>query len=242
MLDTGTVVFGKELEGDFSGYSPGPVEFGDALLDGSKVGKSAPLPGCVDVGGQNAIPRLGQGGVLVADKAMKGRARCLENGETCDGAGDVNAIPAADANFGVASLAGILDKAMGMGLAVDVHSNPPVGDDLDVGNVDVAVLLNEMLAQERGKPFRWIDGMLLGHDEDGVFDGVGGDYDTVIGVRVRGGNVAFEQTANGHFGDTLEAGCLVAIDFKKADIVLAIASGGHVRHGWTGPVFERVLV
>lgn len=48
------------------------------------------------------------------------------------------------------------------------------------------------------------------------FGGVGGDI-----VRYVDG--AFEENADGHFGDGLDAGFLVALDFVHADIVLAIA-------------------
>lgn len=35
-----------------------------------------------------------------------------------------------------------------MRLAVDIHAHPPVGDDVDVRGVDVAVLLNEVGAED----------------------------------------------------------------------------------------------
>lgn len=244
-MNTSTVVLGKELERDFSSSFPGLVEFGRVVLDSLEVGQGAPLPACVYVGGQDAIPGLGQGGVLVANESVEGGAGCFEHGESRDGAGDVNAVLAADTGLDVARLAGILDEAVGMRLPVDIHPVPSVGDDVDVGHMDVAVLLDKVIAQDRGKPLRWIDGMLLGGDEDGVLNGVGGHHDTVVGVGIGSLNVTFEEAADGHLGDILKVGCLVTVDFEKTDIVLSIAGRGHIRHDWASSlgcslcVFEK---
>lgn len=55
---------------------------------------------------------------------------------------------------------------------------------------------------------------------DGVFHGVGGYHDAVVGVGVRGLDVALEQHADGHFGDRVGPRGLVPVDLVEADIVL----------------------
>lgn len=230
VLDTGAVVLGKELEGNVSSRVPSLVKLGSALLHRLEVGKLGPLPAGVDIGGQNTVPGLGQSGVLVTDEAMEGRTRALEDGEAYNGAGDADAILAAHTDLDVASLAGILDEAVRVRLSINVHTYPSVSDDLDIGNVDMAVLLNEVVAQDGSVQLRRVDGMLLGNDESGVLDGVGCDYDAVISFGVGSINVALKQTADGHLGDGLNPSGLVACDLEDADIVLSITGGRDVRH------------
>lgn len=71
-----------------------------------------------------------------------------------------------------------------MGLAVDVHAHPAVGDNLDVCGVDVAVLLDEMRTQDGAEDLRGGHGLLLGSDVDGVLNGVGSNDNAVVGLGV----------------------------------------------------------
>lgn len=111
------------------------------------------------------------------------------------------------------------------------------------------VRVDEVLGEVGGVELRGVDGVLLGFDVDGVFDGVGGDDDAVVGFGVAGGcqwdarrlggeggilrslDLTLEEAADGHLGDGLDAGFLVPVDLVDADIVLAVAGRGDGRHG-----------
>lgn len=230
-LDTGAVIRSKPLESDVTGRLPGLIELAHAGLDGLVSAERLPRPAGVHVGGENPVPGLGQGGVLVTDETVERRSGALQDAKTDDAAGDGDAILAADGSLDVPCLAGVLDEAVGVRLAVDGHALPVVGDDLDMGSVDVAVLLDEVRAQKGGEVFRGCDGVLLGKQVDGVLDGVGRDNDAVVGLGVGGLDVTLEQTADGHFSNSLDTSRLVAVDLVDSDIVLAVASSGYVRHG-----------
>lgn len=234
VLDTGALVLGEELECDLARNLPGAIELGEDVANGLDAGKRLPLPAGIHISGKDAVPCLGQRGVLVAHKAVKCRARALEHCEAGDGAGQGDAVLAADAGLDVALLLAVLDEAVGVGLAIDVEARPAVGGDLDIGHVDVAVLFNEMASQDGGEELRGGDGILLGEDECGVFDGVGGDDDAVVGLGVGCVNVALEEAADGHLGDGVDAGGGIAVRLEDADIVLAIPGGGYVRHDYLG--------
>lgn len=72
--------------------------------------------------------------------------------------------------------------------------------------------------------------MLLGLDVDGVLDGVGSNNNAVIGLGVRGVDLALEKAADGHLGDRLLASLLILVDLVDADIVLAIAGSRKAGH------------
>jgi hypothetical protein len=55
-------------------------------------------------------------------------------------------------------------------LAVKLEAGPTVSDDVGVRNVDVRVLVNEVGADDGAEQLGRNDGVLLGEDEDGVFD------------------------------------------------------------------------
>ena len=229
-LDRGTVVLGEPLEGYASGIVVGLVELGSSILDGAQVRKRLPVPRGIDVGGHDAVPGLGEGGELVAVEAMEGRASALEDGQIGDARVDGNAVAAGDAGDNVALLLALLDEAVRVRLAVDIHADPALGDDLDIGGVDVAVLFDKVAADDGGKQLGRSDGVLLGEDEDGVLHCVGGDDDAVVGLCVGRLNVALEQDADDHFGDGVDARLAVAIRLEDADVVLAIAGSGDGRH------------
>lgn len=73
---------------------------------------------------------------------------------------------------------------MGVGLAVNVHARPAVGDDVSVRGVDVLVFLDEVGSQDGAEELWGSDGVQLGQDVDGVLDRVGSDNDAVVGLGV----------------------------------------------------------
>lgn len=228
ILHAGALVLGKPRQRNLAGLLPRRVELGDGLAHGLDVGEGLPLPAGVDVGRQDAVPGLGQGGELVADEAVEGRAGALEHGQPLDAAGDGDAVLARDARLDVARLLAVAQEAVRVRLAADGHARPAVGDDLDVGGVDVAVRVDEVGAEDGGEELWGVDGVQLGGDEDCVLDGVGGDDDAVVALCVGNVDVALEEAADGHFGDGMDARGGVAVRLEDADVVLAVAGCGDV--------------
>ena len=64
--------------------------------------------------------------------------------------------------------------------------------------------------------------MQFGHDVDCLLLGVGGDDVGVVGFGPGGGDVAFEEGADSHFGHVVGA-VFVALGFEDADVVFAVA-------------------
>ena len=71
-----------------------------------------------------------------------------------------------------------------MRLAVDFHALPAVGHDVNVRRMDVAILLDEVCAQNGTEQLWRSDGVLLGCDVNGVLDRVCCDDNAVIGLGV----------------------------------------------------------
>jgi hypothetical protein len=57
-------------------------------------------------------------------------------------------------------------------------------DDLDVGGMDVRVLVDEMIAEDCGELLGWVNGVLLCENVGGLLLGVGRDDDGVVGFGV----------------------------------------------------------
>ena len=56
-----------------------------------------------------------------------------------------------------------------MRLPVDVDPSPSVGDNADMGSVDVIVFMDEVVSEGRAEELRGRNVMLLGDDVDCVF-------------------------------------------------------------------------
>lgn len=183
-LDTGRVILSKGLEGGVPGSLPGIVELVNIGLDFVQAAEAAPGPGSIDLGAQNTVPGLLEGGEFVADEAPELGAGALEDGQAVNGGSDVDALALDHVDLDVAGLGAVLNEGVGVGLAVDVHAHPAVSDDVDVGGVDVRVLLDEVGAEDGAEQLGGSHRVLLGSDVDGVLDGVGGDDDAVVGLGV----------------------------------------------------------
>ena len=238
VLNTGALILGEPPHSGLPSVGPAVVELalGIQRLDGLNISQALPGPGGSHIGGEDAIPGLWECGVLIPDEAVESRASGLEDGQPADGAGDGDAVLAGDDGLDIPGLVAVADKAVRMGLAVDVESRPPVNLDADVGDVDVGVLFQEVGSEDRGVELGGIHGVLLSCDVDCVFDGVGGHDDRVVGLGVRGFNVTLEEAADGHFCDGVSLGDGVAVGFEDSDIVLAVASSrdGHLVLGVVG--------
>jgi hypothetical protein len=100
---------------------------------------------------------------------------------------------------------------------------PAVHNHADVRGGDVRVGVDVVLAENAGEELGRVDGVELGGQVGSLLLSVGCDDVGVVCVRPRGGDIAFEQRADGHLGHVL--GLVgVALDFVEANIVLAVAS------------------
>lgn len=169
-LDGGTVILSKGLEGNSAGRLPSSIELLNVCLDIGKTSEAAPLPVRGDISAEETVPGLLEGRVFVADETPELGTGALQHGQASDRAFDVDALSFDDVDLHVARLGARLDKRVRVWLAVDLHAYPAVGNDVNVRRVDVAVLLDEVCAQDRAEQLRWGYGVLLGCDEDGVLD------------------------------------------------------------------------
>lgn len=183
-LHTGTVVMGKSLEGDLPGRGPGGIELGDVRADLAEVAEALPLPGGIHVGAQDTIPGLLEGGVLVAQEPVELRASALEHGEARDGGLDVDAGALGHVHLDIAGFLAVADEGVRVGLAVNVHARPAVGDDVGVRGMDVLVFLDEVGAQDGAEELGGSDGVLLGEDVDGILNRVGSNNYAIVGLGV----------------------------------------------------------
>lgn len=97
---------------------------------------------------------------------------------------DLNTLVFRNVNLDIAGFCAVAQEGVRVWLAVDGHAGPAMGDDLDVGGVDVAVFLDKVRSDDRPKHFGGCDGVLFGEDEDCVFDGVCGYDDAIVGFGV----------------------------------------------------------
>lgn len=183
-LNTGAVVLGESLEGGVAGTLPGMVELAGVGLDIRQAAEAAPLPASINAGAQDTIPGLLESGVLVTEEAVELGAGALKHGKAVDGGVDINALALDHVNLDIAGLAAILDEGVGVRLAINVHAHPAVGNNVNVGGVDVAVLLDEVVSEDGAEQLGGSNGLLLGGDVDSVLDGVGGHNDAVVGLGV----------------------------------------------------------
>lgn len=147
-LDGGTVILSKGLEGNSAGRLPSSIELLKVRLDLGETSEAAPLPVRRDIGAENTVPGLLESGVLVANEAPELGTGALQHGQSVDGGVDVDALALDNVNLHVARLGARLDERVRVRLAIDVHAHPAVGHDIDMRRVDVAVLLDEVCAQD----------------------------------------------------------------------------------------------
>lgn len=153
-------------------------------LDLGKTAEPAPLPVGGNISAQNTVPGLFESGVLVTDKAPELRVGALEHGQAINRGVNVNTLTLDDVDLHIPSLGTVLDERVRVGLAIDVHAHPTVGDDVDVGSVDMGVLLNEVSAKDRAEQLGRVDRLLLGGNVDSILDRISSDDNAVVGLGV----------------------------------------------------------
>ena len=155
------------------------------------------------------------------------RSCALQHEQSLDSTAHADTLAPPRDNLYSPRLRPVAHERVGMRLAVDSHARPSVDNHADVRGGNVRVGVDVVLAEDAGEQLGRVDGVQLGGHVGGLLLGVGRDDVGVVGVRPRGGDVAFEQRADGHFGHIL--GLVgVALDFVEADVILAVAGGGEV--------------
>lgn len=101
---------------------------------------------------------------------------------------DLNSLALSNVNLNISGFGAVAQEGVRVWLAVDGHAGPSVGDDVDMGGVDVAVLFDEVRSDDGPKNFGGCDGVLFGENKDSVFDGVCGNDDAVVGFGVAANN------------------------------------------------------
>lgn len=148
ILHTGTIILRKGLQRDIPSRSPSSVEFGHVNLHLIQTGKVLPVPVCIDIGAEDAIPRLAKSRILIPNKAPELGIGALEHGKVLDGRVDVNALVLGYVDLDGPGFLTVLVEGVGMGLAVDGHAGPAVADDVGLGGVDVFVCLDEVGSED----------------------------------------------------------------------------------------------
>ncbi|KAI6773725.1 hypothetical protein HG531_000574 [Fusarium graminearum] len=79
---------------------------------------------------------------------MESGTGALENGQTNERALDFNTFLSADSDLDISGLLAILEKAVRMGLAINIKTRPANSLDADIGDMDVLVLFNKVAAED----------------------------------------------------------------------------------------------
>jgi len=183
-LNTGAVVLGESLEGGVTGNSPGVIELVSIGLDLGEAAEAAPLPVSGNVGAKDTVPGLLESSELITKETVELRTGALEHSQILDGGLDVDTFALVDINLGVAGFAALLDKGVGVRLAINVHAHPTVGNNVNVGSVNMAVLLDEVCTENGTEQLGGSHWLLLSGDINGVLDGVGSNNNAVVGLGV----------------------------------------------------------
>ena len=109
-LDRGAVILCEGLESNCPRSIVGSIELLEVSLHLGEACEAAPLPVGCDIGAEDTIPGLLEGGVLVAEEAPELGAGALQHGQTLDGGVDIDALALDDVDLDVASLCAGLDE------------------------------------------------------------------------------------------------------------------------------------
>lgn len=93
---------------------------------------------------------------------MERGAGAFEHEKPRDRGPNVDSLGFAHRGFDIPGLGAVPQKGVRMGLAIYNHPCPTVGDNFDVGRMNVLVRLNEMGSNNCSKQLRRRDWMLLG--------------------------------------------------------------------------------
>ena len=239
----------KGFEGDGSSGLPRLVEFGNGRLHLLHTAERVPDPSAIDFGAQDSIVDVWQGRVLISIETVKGGPSTFEHQKSGNGRANTDitdTLVFVRSRLHVPGLRAITEEGVRMRLAPYDQSSPSVSDNLAPRGVDVIVLLNEMGSNDCPEKLGRRDGMLLGHDVDGVLHCVCRHHNAVICFCVstpsqlevicsvsrclRGLDISFEEYADSHLYHGLDPCLCILMDFVDSDVVFAILGCGYVRH------------
>lgn len=172
-LHARAVLLGEGVDGDLSGSLVALVELVLLLADLLDILELLPLPRVLDFGAEDTVPGLGESGVLVSMEAVEGRTGALEDQEAVNAGLDGDALTTPCDNLNSALVGTVAEERVRVILAVDSHATPAVYDNLDVCDMDVAVSVDEVLAENRSEELRRVDRVLFGKHVDGLLLGIG---------------------------------------------------------------------
>ena len=161
-LHTRTVLLCEGVDSDLSGSLVALVKLVLLLADLLDIPELLPLPRVLDFGAEDAVPGFGESGVLVSVEAVEGGAGALEDQQAVNAGLDCDALTTSCDNLDSALVGTVAEERVRVVLAVDGHAAPAVDNDLDVCDVNVAVSVDEVLAEDGSEQLRRVDGVLFG--------------------------------------------------------------------------------
>ena len=117
-------------------------------------------------------------------EAVEGRTGALEDQEAVNTGLDGDSLATSCDNLNSTLVGAVAEERVRVILAVDGHATPAVDNDFDMCDVNVAVSVDEVLAEDRSEELRRVDGILLGKYVDGLLLGIGCDDGRVVCLGV----------------------------------------------------------
>lgn len=158
------VVLSERSECNLSRSLPRNVEIRKLRPNITQRLENCPFPARIHLRTQYPIPGLPERGILIPYEPVEGRAGSFEDQQPLNAGADSDAGPALGGGFGVSCFGAVAEKGVRVREVVDDHAGPAVGDGLDMGDVDVGVLLDEVGGNNGGEELGWRDRVLFGKD------------------------------------------------------------------------------
>jgi hypothetical protein len=170
ILHRRAVLLRKQLHRNLTCRSPRLIELWNRGSHRSQRLEVVPLPRAIDLGGQNPVPDLREGGVLITNEAVELGASALQDQQSGDAAANFDALSFTGGNFNVPRLVSVTEERVGVGLPIQSHTGPAVDDDFHVSSMDMLIRVDEVRCEDAGVELRGSHRVLLGLDIDGVLD------------------------------------------------------------------------
>jgi hypothetical protein len=171
-LDGSRVILGEGVHGDFldGGVDLGVVD----LISQYRGAVARESPGGINGGREDTVPNFRKSGVFITIEAVESGTSGLEDEQVLETRLNGNLVTVTVlGNMSGLDVLAIADKGVGVKFAINHHTRPLVLDNLNVGNVDVLVLLENMLSDLLTKDFNVVNvGTTLGNDVASVFASV----------------------------------------------------------------------
>lgn len=171
-LDGSRVILGKGIHGDLLNRL---VDLGEVdLISQDRGAVARESPGGINGGREDTVPDFRKSGVLITVEAVESGTGGLENEQVLESRLNSDLVTVTVlCDMGGGDILTITDERVRVKLTVNNHTRPLVLDDLNVGNVDVLVLLENMLSDLLSKDFNVVNvGTTLGQDVASVLASV----------------------------------------------------------------------